>query len=167
MLSFANGTLGQWTDHYAGHGQHIRARMVFGTKGSIAVPEDRTGNPNRLVLDDGTEIIDGRILEYALSYRLDRVTALLFGGERVWTYAFDFATTDRKLLAVEYAELAECIRTGAAPEVDGATGRHAVAIVYALFESQLANRPVTIAEIESSAVDAYQREIDEHYGLVG
>ena len=167
MLSFANGTLGQWTDHYAGHGEHIRARMVFGTKGSIAVPEDRTGNRNRLVLDDGTEIGDERILEYAPSHRLDRITALLFGGERIWTYAFDFATTDRKLLAVEYAELAECIRTRAAPEVDGATGRHAVAIVYALFESQIANRPVTIAEIESSAVDAYQREIDEHYGLVG
>ena len=165
MLTFANGALGQWTDHYAGHGEAIRGRMVFGTKGSIAVPEDRTGNPNRLVLDDGTDISDERILEYAPSYRLDRVTALLFGGERVWSYGFDFATTDRKLLAVEYAELAACIRTGARPEVDGATGKHAVAIVYALFESQVANCPVSLAEIESSAVDAYQREIDQHYGL--
>ena len=167
VISFANGTLGQWTDHYAGHGEAIRVRMVYGTKGSIAVPEDRTGKPNRLELDDGTSIMDERILEYAPSYRLDRVTALLFGGERVWTYDYDFPTTDRKLLAVEYAELAACIRTGAAPEVDGATGRHAVAIVYALFESQLANRPVTIAELESGAVDAYQREINQHYGLVG
>ena len=166
MISFKNGTLGQWVEHHAGHGESFRHRMVFGTKGSISVPEDRTGKPNRLVLDDGTAIGDDRILEYAPSYKLDRVTALHFGGERPWSYDFDFATTDRKLLAVEYAELAACIRTGAAPEVDGATGRHAVAIVYALFESQIANRPVTIAEIESSAVDAYQREIDEHYGLV-
>ena len=41
-----------------------------------------------------------------------------------------------------------------------------MALVYALFESQLAGRPVTIAEVESGAVDAYQREIDEHLGLV-
>jgi len=166
MLTFASGTLGQWVEHHAGHGENFRHRMVFGTRGSIAVPMDRTGEPNRLVLDDGTEIRDERILEYAPSYRLDRVTALLFGGERPCHYEFDFATTDRKLLAVEYAEFAECIRTGIAPEVDGATGRHAVAVVYALFESQLANRPVSIAEVEASAVDAYQREIDEHYGLV-
>ena len=47
-----------------------------------------------------------------------------------------------------------------------AAGRRAVALVYALFESQVAGRPVTIAEIEASAIDAYQREIDEYYGLL-
>jgi hypothetical protein len=31
----------------------------------------------------------------------------------------------------------------------------------------VAGRPVTIAEIESGALAAYQREIDEHYGLAG
>jgi hypothetical protein len=41
-----------------------------------------------------------------------------------------------------------------------------MALVYALFESSLAGRPVTIAEVETSAVDAYQREIDEYYGLL-
>ncbi len=41
----------------------------------------------------------------------------------------------------------------------------AVALVYALFESQIAERPVSIAEVESSAIDAYQREIDDHLGL--
>ena len=38
--------------------------------------------------------------------------------------------------------------------------------MYSLFESDRAGRPVTIAEVESSAVDAYQREIDEHLGLL-
>jgi predicted dehydrogenase len=35
-----------------------------------------------------------------------------------------------------------------------------------LFESSLAGRLVMIAEVETSAVDAYQREIDEYYGLL-
>jgi hypothetical protein len=36
--------------------------------------------------------------------------------------------------------------------VDGATARQAVALVYALFESALAGRPVMIAEVE---IDEY------------
>ena len=166
MITFENGALGQWVDHHGGHGEPFAHRMVFGTRGSIAAPGDRNGRPVRLVLDDGTDISDERILDYASSHRLDPVATALFGAERPWTYDFDFATTDRKLIALEYAEFAACIRNNATPEVDGAVALRAVALVYALFESQIAGRPVTIVEIESSAVDAYQREIDEHYGLL-
>ena len=44
--------------------------------------------------------------------------------------------------------------------------KRAVALVYALFESDRTGRPVTIEEIEAVGIDAYQREIDEHLGLV-
>ena len=166
MITFANGTLGQWVDHYAGHGEPFAHRMVFGTRGSIAAPGDRNGRPVRLVRDDGVDVSDERILDYAPSYRLDEVAATLFGGERPWTYDFDFPTTDRKIIGLEYAEFATCVREQRQPEVDGAMGMRDVALVYALFESQLAGRPVTMAEVESGAVDAYQREIDEHLGLL-
>jgi len=166
MINFKNGAHAQWIDHHAGHGLLHRARTIYGTKGSIVSPVDRTGRPVRLILDDGTDIMDQRVLDYAPSYRLSPVATRLFGGERPWTYNFDFPVTDRKILALEYYELAECIRTGAQPEVNGAVARRDVALVYALFESQVAGRPVTIEEVESSAVDAYQREIDEHLGLL-
>ena len=166
LITFASGTLGQWTYHYAGHGQPFGHRMVFGSRGSIAAPGDRNGRPVRLVLDDGTDIADERVLDHAPNYRLEPVAAALFGGERPWTYSFDFPATDRKIIALEYHELAECVRAGKPPEVDGAVGRRDVALVYALFESAAAGRPVTIAEVEASAVDAYQREIDEYLGLV-
>jgi predicted dehydrogenase len=166
LVTFANGAIGQWVDHYAGHGQPFAHRMVFGTRGSIAAPGDRNGRPVRLVLDDGTDVADERVLDYAPSYRLEPVAATLFGAERPWRYDFDFATTDRKLVALEYAELVRCVREGAPPEVDGIIGRRDVALVYALFESNLAGRPVTIAEVEAGANDTYQREIDEHLGLV-
>jgi predicted dehydrogenase len=166
LITFANGTLGQWVDHHAGHGEPFQHRMIFGARGSIAAPGDRNGRPVRLVLDDGTDLANEHVLDYAPSYRLDPVAATLFENERPWTYAFDFPTTDRKLLALEYAELAACIRTGTTPEVDGPTGKRALALVYALFESQVAGRPVTIEEVESSAVDGYQRELDQHHGLL-
>lgn len=95
------------------------------------------------------------------------MAAELFGGERVWTYDFGFVTTDRKIIALEYHEFGECIRTGTRPEVDGAVAKRAIALVYALFESQIAGRPVGIEEIESGRLDAYQREIDEHIGFGG
>lgn len=165
-ITFANGTLGQWTDHYAGHGQPLSYRMVYGTRGSLTCPGDRNGRPVRLTFDDGTVIDDERILDYAPSYRLNPVAATLFGGDRVWTYDFGFPETDRKLLALEYHELAECVRNGTTPEVDGAVAKRAVALVYAMFESDRAGRAVTIEEVESCAVDAYQREIDEYLKLV-
>jgi len=166
MINFKNGAHAHWIDHHAGHGLPFRHRTIYGTKGSIVSPGDRNGNPVRLILDDGTDIRDDHILDYAPSYRLSPVAARLFGGERVWTYSFDFPITDRKILALEYHELAECIRTGAQPEVTGAVAKRDVALVYALFESQVAGRPVTIEEVETSAVDGYQREIDEQLGLI-
>ena len=166
LIRFANGAVGQWTDHHAGHGLRFAARRLYGTRGSIVAPGDRNGRPVRLTLDDGTDIEDGRILEFAPGYRLSSVAAALFGSERPWRYQLDFPATDRKLIALEYDELASCIRSGGQPEVDGATALGAVALVYALFESDRARRPVTIAEVESGSVDAYQREIDAHLGLV-
>ena len=166
LITFENGAIAQWTNHHAGHGEPIHVRKVFGTKGSIAAPGDRNGRPVRLILDDGTDISDERILDYAPSYRLNPVAATLFGGERVWTYSFDFPVTDRKILALEYHEFAECIRSGTQPEVNGAVAKRDAALVNAVFESSVAGRPVTIAEVEAGAVDEYQREIDTHYGLV-
>lgn len=166
QVTFANGALGQWVNHHAGHGETVRQRRVFGTRGSITAPGDRNGRPVRLHLDDAGEIADARILEYAPSYRLEPVAASLFGGERIWHYNFDFPTTDRKLLALEYHELGRCVRTGSQPEVSGEVARRDVALVYAIFESDRLGRPVTLEEVETSAVDAYQREIDAHLGLL-
>ena len=166
LLTFGNGAIGQWTFHSGGHGLPFEQRMIFGTSGSIAAPGDRNGRPVRLTLDDGADIFDEAILDYAPSYRLSPVAATLFGGERVWTYNLDFVETDRKIVALEYHEFAECIRSGTTPEVTGEVARRAVATVYALFESQMAGRPVTIDEVIAGTVDAYQREIDEHLGLI-
>jgi predicted dehydrogenase len=166
QITFGSGALGQWINHHAGHGETVRQRKVFGTRGSITAPGDRNGHPVVLHVDDQDTLSDQRVLDYAPSYRLEPVAATLFGGERIWRYAFDFATTDRKLLALEYHELARCIRTGQQPEVTGAVAMRDVALVYALFESDRLGRPVTIEEVESGKVDAYQREIDEQIGLL-
>ncbi len=165
-IRFKSGAVGQWINHHAGHGQPMHGRHVYGSKGSLTSPGDRNGRPLKLYFDGGKEISDERLLDYAPSYRLSPVAAHLFGGERVWTYNFPFVETDAKILATEYYEFADCIQNGRKPEVDGAVGRRDTALVYALFESGKVGRAVTLDELEAVKVDAYQREIDEHLGLL-
>lgn len=165
-IMFENGAVGHWIDDHAGHGKPLRGRHVYGARGSLECPGDRNGRPVKLHLDDGTVVDDARILERAPSYRLGPLAAELFGSERPWTYNFDFNDTDARILALEYHELGECIRTGAAPEVTGEEARADVALNYAPFESGRLGRPVTLAEVIAGEADAYQREIDEQLGLL-
>jgi hypothetical protein len=65
--------------------------------------------------------------------------------------------------------LANCIRTGARPEVDGEEGRRDVALTYAPFESGRLGRAVTLDEVLQAShgpAYAYQGEIDRQIGLL-
>src|SRR5438128_1203135 len=166
QLIFESGAIGQWISDYAGHGRPSRTRRVFGSLGSLDCPGDRDGQPIVLHLDDGTAIDDGRILEHAPGYRLEPLAAELFGGERVWTYNFEFNDTDARLLALEYHELAACVSAGNQPEVTAQEGLADLALTYAPFEAGRLGRPVMLAEVANGRVDGYQREIDVALGLV-
>jgi predicted dehydrogenase len=165
-ITFESGAVGQWIHDSAGHGKGLNLRVAFGSKGSLDLSNPRGGRPVTLHLDDGTAISDERILEYAPSYRLSPLAAELFGGERIWHYEFEFNDVDAKILACEYHELGECIRTGAAPEVTGEEGRADLALNYGPFEAGRVGRPLTMEELLSGRADPYQREVDERLGLL-
>jgi predicted dehydrogenase len=164
-ITFQSGAVGQWISDHAGHGKGIGLRQIWGSKGSLESPGDRNGRPVKLYLDGGVTVDDARILDYAPSYRLSPLAADLFGGERVWTYSFPFNDIDAKIVALEYHELAECIRTGARPEVTGEEGQLDLALAYAPFEAGRLGRPVTLAEVIAGDAYVYQREIDAMIGL--
>ena len=71
---------------------------------------------------------------------------------------------DWKLIALEYHELSEAILDGRPLEIDGEEGMRDVAASHALCESMIAKRAVTMDEMVSGHVYAYQEEID---GLLG
>lgn len=164
-LRFASGASGTWINDHAGHGRGHSERLLWGSQGSLVAPGDRNGRPVTLHRD-GKEYRGDDVLELAPSYRLEPAAAALFGGERVAHYEFPFPITDRKILALEYLEFAECILGKRQPEVTGEVARRDVALVYSIFESSVARRPVSLAAIEGSAIDGYQREIDAKLGLV-
>jgi predicted dehydrogenase len=163
-LTFENGVVGQYIEDHAGHGPEVWTRQIFGSAGSMSLPVDRRGDAISLYRSKGThpeETSNGRILDLVPDFRLDPITAKLFGGERLWEYSFPFVETDRKLLAVEYADFAAAIRGEQTVEVGAEQGTRAVAAAYALLESGVLGRAVTVKEVMDEQVDDYQRPINE------
>ncbi|MBC7236371.1 MAG: Gfo/Idh/MocA family oxidoreductase [Chloroflexi bacterium] len=165
VIHFASGTMGQWTQSYAAHGQGFGRRVVFGSRGSLIPGGTRNGISPVVHLDDRQEITGDALLALVPDFALDTITAELFGSKRMASYSMSFPEADRKLLAIEYYELADCIANAKAPEVDGLAGRRAMALCYAGFESSTLNRPVTLDEIEAEETGAYEAEINAELGL--
>jgi predicted dehydrogenase len=158
QLHFRTGAVGQWVMDRAGHGLAQDRRAIYGSRGSIEAPGDRSGRPVKLHFDDGTVIADERILDYAPGYRLSPVATALFGDARPWSYDLSFNEVDQRLLALQLHELGDCILRGAMPEVTGEEALADVALAYAPIESGRLGRAVSLEEVGAGA--PYQDEID-------
>jgi predicted dehydrogenase len=164
-LTFASGAVCQYLEDHAAHGRPVWSRQIYGSTGSLTLPDDRSGRPIRLDRR-GQEPLEGAaLLDMVPGFCLDEVTAALFGGDRLGSYAFAFPEIDRKLLAVEYADFAGAITGQRAPEVEAEQGTRSVAASYAMLESGLLGRAVTLDEVLNEQVDAYQRDINAGLGI--
>ncbi|MBI3972886.1 MAG: Gfo/Idh/MocA family oxidoreductase [Chloroflexi bacterium] len=167
-LRFANGALGQWTLSHAGHGQGFGKKVYYGSRGSLEPAPPRTGRGPQLSLDGRREPVPPEeMLALVPNFSVDEGTARLFGGTRLAAYEFDAMAIDRKIQAAVLIDFGRAIVTGAAPEVGGVEGRHAVAVVNALFESARLNRPVSVAAVEADdpTVSGWQHALDAEIGL--
>ena len=165
-INFKNGAVCQYIENHAEHGQGIWNRQIHGSKGSMDMPHDRSGKHLKLTLNRTNVIEDASMLDLVPDFHLDEATAALFGGDRLWQYDLPFEQTDRKLIAVEYADFGLGIQGKRPVEVDLAQGTRSVAISYALMESGFAGGKVlTIDDVLAEKVTAYQQDIDEGMGI--
>lgn len=160
---FANGAVASWMLDLAGRGGDAFLRTLYGTGGTIAIPNDRTGSP--LVVrswQDGApvDLAPHEQLARVPAFRLDPVTAALFGGDRLASYAMTWADIDANLLAIEYDDFARAITTSTPPEVDGAQGLRSLAISYGFLESERTGRILPVTELLDGRSTPYQDEID-------
>ncbi len=154
VLNFAGGAQGQFTVHFAGAGEAMFKRLVLGSEGTMNLPPDRSGKP--VGVRQGDESVSGDALLAELpDYRLNDIETRLFGA-RPASYSLDSTVTDRKLIAAEMHDFIEAVRERRAPEADGSRGLRSVAIIYAILESALAQRRVTIQEVLDGRLHAYQ-----------
>ncbi|CAA9240202.1 MAG: hypothetical protein AVDCRST_MAG77-1630 [uncultured Chloroflexi bacterium] len=167
-LRFSNQALGQWTYSNSGHGQGFGKKGLYGSRGSMDPAGPRSGRGPRVYLDGRREpLSDDEMLALVPDFTVDEGTARLFGGERLTRYEMEYALIDRKITATVYLDFARAIATGQPPEIGGWEGRHAVAVVNAMFESAQLGQPVSVAQVESAdpAVSGWQRELDVELGL--
>jgi len=162
VLRFRNGVIGHWSLIFAAHGEGLGHRLVYGSRGSINCPPDRSGKPIRLSLDDGVKTEEA--LKPLASKALDPVTSKLFPGVTS-EYQLSFPEIDRKLIAIELYDFIEAIREKRKPEVDGLEGLKAVALLYAICESSVLGEPVKVRDVEEGLIKGYQEDIDAGLGL--
>lgn len=163
-LRFVNGALGQYVMSLAGHGSGFWQHSIYGSRGSLTVPGSRSGGAVTATLDDGVKLSTQQLMESYRVFEDDAVTPRFF-PEGLAEYKLPFQDIDRRLIAIEVYDFLEAITTGRKPEVDGIMGMKAEALIFATHESGALGRPVKVRDVETGAVDAYQRSIDEALGI--
>ncbi len=164
-LIFKNGAVGQYIEDHAGRGQSVWSRQIYGSRGSMDLPGDRSGGNITLHIDGEAPISDEKILELVPNFHLDAVTTDLWGGDRLWRYEFPFPETDRKIIAIEYGDFAQAISGEHPVEVDAEQGTRSVAVSYGILELGETGHLVTIDDVLAEQVNDYQREINEGLGI--
>ena len=138
-------------------------RSVHGRLGRMDAPGDRNGNPVLLRLV-GRDFSGSEILPLLPNFEMSEITERVFGKDVV-TYDLPSPAIDAKHMAIEFHDFGEAILEGRAPEIDGHLGMTAVAAILGAYESAVAGRAVTMEEVLSGTVRAYQEDIDSALGL--
>jgi predicted dehydrogenase len=150
----------------SGRGQHFGARVLHGRGGSLEIPPDRSDGDVVLHLADGTRS-GVEVAEFLGSrFELDPVTVAVMGPDGTGGKGAPWADVDAGHLAIELADFADAVLDGRSPEVDGLGGLRALAVVHAGFESGILGRAVSVDEVLSGAVHAYQDDIDAQFATV-
>ena len=140
-----SGAVGQLTFTWAGHGPPTTlpdGLVIYGTLGCL--------KGDVLTVDDGSIYsAAGLFNEHA--------------GAATRTGYFPHGLDDAFALA--QLDFLNGIRTGRDPEASGLEGLHDLAAAFAICESASLARPVTVDDVFSGRVAAYQADIDRHYGF--
>ncbi|MBK36416.1 MAG: oxidoreductase [Gemmatimonadetes bacterium] len=136
-----------------GLGHAAVARSSHGRR--IGVPGGTNVWGSRGALSDGRYYTDGES-----GSPLGRMKAADPAGYQA---AFPNGVTDA--YALEQLDWLQAIDEGRKPEMTGEEGTIDLALAYAILESGLLKREVTLEEVLSGEVDAYQQPINQHYGL--
>ena len=142
---FENGALGQLLWSWGLHGEPLEipgAPILMGSKGSIRGGE--------IILDDGTRQPLQPLFESSLT-----------PAERE-TY---FPLGLRDPYAIQQLDWLRAIEQHRDPETSGAEGLRDLASAFAILESSTRTCQVSVADVLDGQADAYQRPIDDHYGL--
>lgn len=144
-MQFESGAIGQMSFTWAGHGEMTNladGMVLYGSKGVL--------KGDKLVLDGGMT---------------HSVKALFNQRASAEVKANYFPLGLRDAFALGYYDFFTGIEQGRDPETSGEEGVRDLAASFAICESAAVGHPVTLDDVLSGKADAYQRDINRHYGL--
>jgi predicted dehydrogenase len=152
QLSFASGAIGQYVFSWGAHGEQFHipgGRLIWGSRGSL--------HGRRLTLDGAAS---GAGPE-------DVVQRFKADAPEAHARQFPLGLEDDPYgMALEQLDFFRAIAEGRQTEVSGAEGLRDLAIAYAVIESSVAGRPLSVEAVERGELAAYQEPIDRHHGLL-
>lgn len=159
LFRMESGAALNWMVQMAGPVSFGR-QLIWGDAGVIEGFGNRGGRI-RLIQPDGTTVEQEDLITAHSDFALEPLADHFFPTK----VTVGDKAVDWKIIALEYHELSEAILDGRKLEVDGDEGTRDVAVAHALCESAVAGRAVTLEEMMTCEVYAYQREIDEALGI--
>jgi predicted dehydrogenase len=148
LLTFASGLLGTYTFSHATPGEPFSVRRYYGSEGSIEA--------DGLTTKDGTR---RPMTELRAAF-----LASLSDAEREALFPLGLVDDD---IAIELHDFLTAVRDGRRPEIDGLEALRDLAVCEAAYESDLAGVPIRVSDVLEGRVAAYQRPIDERWGIGG
>ena len=169
-FTFKSGVIGSWSWSRSAPGSQSSDITFYCSEGSL---KDTSDNPFRIYhlferrgeqedeLEQGLVVTaDGREISLL---ELESMHQKALSDEQR-QFLFPKGMSDG--FTYEIWEFLECIRGNRPkPEVDGWEGLRSLAVCEAVYESAYSGEPVLVEDVVSGKCRAYQREIDEHWGL--
>lgn len=145
VLTFKNGLIGQFVWTEAAIGKEVRRETYYGSKGFI----DGSGISYKNGTTQGMDELQKEYLNTLKPYEKERL--------------FPHSITNAVTLGIY--DFLDAVKRGKEPEVTGWDGFAAQAVCDAIYESAHCGQAVNVEDVISGKIDAYQREINKHWGI--
>lgn len=155
-LQFESGLTGVWSWTTAAPGHEFTKVVYYGSEGCLLDHGDVFHGPF-----SSAEVIGKDGVSRSMTALQDEFLSSLSDAER--NHLFPHGWTDGVVL--ECYDFLGAIAENRPPEVDGTTGLRAKTIAETIYESSAAGQLVRYADVLDGKIDAYQRPINEHWGL--
>ena len=154
-ITFKNGVIGVWTATWSAPGHSFSNTVYYGSEGSIKDRDPFHGpwGDAEVMMKDGATC--------SLSDVQEKYLASLSEDEKNRLFPHGF--TDG--VQIECYDFLDAIQNDRQPEVTGEMGMKAKAICESIFESGVSGEAVKYDDVLSGKIDAYQRPINEHWGI--